>query len=334
MSKNYSQLSLGQRYQIEALQKAGKKQKQIAVILDVHPSTISRELKRNTPRSGLGAKTYWADNAQRRTTLRHQQKLKRTRFTSEHKQFCRDRLRIEKYSPELISAEGKKLFNYFVSGETIYQWIWRCKKSNRGADKPDRSLYKLLRHACRKRKRGNRNDKRGNIPGRVFIEHRPKLVDHRKRLGDVEVDLMIGQKHRSAILVCLDRCTRRLMIRKLKNKESNEVTKTLLTLFSEQQHWLKTMTFDNDTAFTQHLTVAKNLHIKTFFTRPYTSQDKGSVENRIGILRRFLPKSTDLGDITAKQLQHIEDLINNRPMKLFNFKTPNQLFSEKIALIS
>jgi transposase, IS30 family len=334
MSKNYSQLSLGQRYQIEALHKAGKKQKEIAVIIGVHSSTISRELKRNTPRSGMGAKTYWADNAQRRTDLRHHQKRKACWFDAEQKQFCRDRLRTEKYSPELISAEGKKRFHHFVSYETIYLWIWRCKKSNKGADKPDRSLYKDLRHACRKRKRGNRNDKRGNVPGRVFIENRPKLVDHRKRLGDMEVDLMIGQKHRSAILVCLDRCTRKLMIRKLKNKESNEVTKALLAIFSEQQHWIKTMTFDNDTAFTQHLTIAKNLCIKTYFTRPYTSQDKGSVENRIGVLRRFLPKSTDLSKVSTKQLQYIEDLINNRPMKLFNFKTPNQLFSEKIALIS
>jgi IS30 family transposase len=234
----------------------------------------------------------------------------------------------------LISATGKQAMGSFVSHETIYKWIWNCKHSNCRKDKVDEKLYKLLKHGHRKQKRGNRNDKRGNVPGRVFIDNRPQVVAKRKRLGDLEVDLMIGQKHRSAILVCLDRCSRKILLCKLKSKESQEIRTVLINRLEQHKSWLRTMTFDNDSAFMQHKAIAQSLQVNTYFTRPYTSQDKGSVENRIGVVRRFLPKSTDLSLVTAQQLRQIESLINNRPMKLFNFKTPNQVFSEKIALIS
>lgn len=334
MSKKYNHLSLEQRYQIEALIKAGHTQKCIATILGVHPSTISREIRRNTPKSGKGANTYWASNAQRRTSLRHRQKTKVFKFTEQMKVFCHDLLKRQKFSPELISNEGKNHFDDFPCHETIYKWIWVCKKSHCKADYKYRHLYRLLQHGHRRRKRGHRHDKRGNIPARVFIDHRPKIAAKRQRLGDLEVDLMIGQKHRSAILACLDRTSRKIIIRKLESKESKHVMHKIIKTLKGNKPWLKTMTFDNDSAFMQHQKIAKALGVKTYFTHPYTSQDKGSVENRIGIIRRFFPKSTDLSKITNKEIREVENLINNRPLKLFNFKTPNQVFSEKIALIT
>lgn len=334
MSKNYTQLSLEQRYQIDALLKANQTQKNIASIIGVHPSTIHREIKRNTPRGGVGSNNYWADNAQRRTDLRHRLKPKIIVFTKPLKEYCKELLADKKYSPEIISAVGKDAWGKFPSYETIYKWIWSCKQSNRKEDQRYQKLYKLLQHGCRKQKRGNRNERRGNFPGRVFIGNRPSIVERRNRLGDMEVDLMIGKLHQSAILVCLDRASRKVTLRKLRSKESKHVKSTLTRAFAKQTNWLKTMTFDNDSAFMEHLGIGKKLHLKTYFTRPYTSQDKGSVENRIGVVRRFLPKSTDLSLITKQGLQKVEDLINNRPMKLFNFKSPNQIFSEKIALIT
>jgi len=333
MSKNYTQLSREQRYQIEALIESGSSQKSIAEILDVHPSTISRELRRNTPRAGAGALEYRASNAERRTRLRHRDKPKAVLFTKDMKQQCRDWLSNEKFSPELISVTGKQLHEYFVSHETIYKWIWRCKRSNRQEDQKDRKLHLKLKHIPGRRKRGRRNDKRGNIPHRVMIDKRPKIIEKRKRIGDLEVDLMIGIKHRSAILVSMDRTTLMLKLRKLKSKESTEVHKVLTKAYRNEQ-WIKTMTFDNDSAFMQHYKTSRTLGIDTYFTRPYTSQDKGGVENRIGVLRRFLPKKTDLSLVTVAQLKQIENHLNNRPVRKFNYKTPQQLFSEKIALTS
>lgn len=322
-----------QRYQIEALLKAQKKQKEIAEILGVHPSTISRELRRNTPHAGPGSNTYWASNAQRRTGLRHSFKPKTIRFTSEMKEVTRNWLKEDKLSPELISVLGKQRMGDFVSHETIYKWIWYCKKSHRREDAADSKLYLELRHKPRRQKRGNRHDKRGNIPYRVLIDKRPKIVEKRKRLGDVEVDLMIGKRHRSAILVSLDRASLKLKLNKLQSKES-EVIKNTLTRSYKGEKWLKTFTFDNDTAFMEHYNIGKKLNVSTYFTRPYTSQDKGSVENRIGVLRRFLPKSTDLSLVSTARLKQIENKLNNRPIRKFNYKTANQVFSEKIALTS
>lgn len=333
MSKHYKQLSVEQRYQIEALLKKKHKQKEIAAVLGVSPSTISRELGRNTPCRGLEALNYRASNAQRRTDLRHRHKPKAHRFTLPMKQVIRSWLENEKYSPELISVLGKKQYGDFVSHETIYQWIWACKRSHRRQDQLDRKLYLGLRHNPRRQKRGRRHDKRGAIPHRVMIDKRPKIVEKRKRLGDLEVDLMIGSKHRSAILVSLDRSTLKVRLRKLRSKESSEIKSVLIRAYRNEK-WIKTITFDNDSAFMQHHQIGKVLGANTYFTRPYTSQDKGSVENRIGILRRFFPKKSDLSLITAAHLKQVENKLNNRPVRKFNYKTPNQVFSKKIALTS
>lgn len=331
MSKNYTHLSQEQRYQIEALLKAGQNQKTIADLLGVSASTICRELKRNIPQGGTGSFIYRAANAQRRTHLRELAKPKNNSFTYAMKQQCRSWLVNEKYSPELMSVLGKSQDENFVSHETIYKWIWRCKESRRAADRHDTKLYLRLRHNPRRQKRGRNNDKRGNIPHRVMINKRPAIVKKRRRLGDLEVDLMMGKAHRSPILVCIDRASLKVRLRKLRTKQSAEIKK-VLPLIYKNESWIKTITFDNDSAFTEHYYIGQKLNASTYFTRPYTSQDKGSVENRIGVLRRFLPKNTDLSLVSARELQQIENKLNNRPVRKFNYKTPNQVFSEKIAL--
>ena len=332
MSKNYTHLSVEQRYQIEVLIKAGKKQYEIAGILGKSKSCISRELKRSIPLRGKGAFEYHAENAQRKTQLRHKMKPKRKVFDDTMKRFCKDKLINERWSPELISHEGKQEYEHFISHEWIYQWIWKCKHGNRMEDKEEKSLYRYLKHGRRHRKRGNRRDNRGTIPNRVSIEQRPKIVNKRKRIGDIEVDLMIGKNHQSALLVSLDRATLHTQLRLLKSKNSYAVKETLKNLY--KGGWVKTFTFDNDQAFTNHLEIANKYSAKTFFTRPYTSQDKGSVENRIGQIRRFLPKKTDLNQITHQLVFSIQTKINNRPIRKFKYKTANQVFSEKVALIS
>src|SRR5664279_286968 len=334
MLKNYNHLCLEQRYQIEALFKAGRSQKSIAEQIGVHPSTICRELRRNTPMAGVGATQYWATNAQRRTRLRHQEKPKIIKLSQEVKEICRQWLENEKYSPEIISVEGRRLYGSFVSHETLYKWIWRCKHKNVIEDKQDKKLYLKLRHCKRRRRRGNRHDRRGNIPHRVFIEKRAAIVEKRFRLGDLEVDLMLGKRNQGASLVSLDRSCLKVKLQKLESKHSEQIKEKLIRAYQKEQPWLRTITFDNDSAFMLHYKIAKALGVKTYFTRPYTSQDKGSVENRIGVLRRFFPKRIDLSSITTKQIKDVENKLNNRPVRKFNYKTPNQVFSEKIALMT
>ena len=240
-----------------------------------------------------------------------------------------------KLSPELITATWARKRVRGVSHETIYKWIWSNKNGNRKEDKKYKGLYHHLKHGHRRRKRGNYKDSRGLIPNRVSIEKRPKIVDKRKRIGDIEVDLIIGKNHKSGVLVTLDRATLVTTINKIKSKDSKGIKKILLKRFKNKTH-IKTMTFDNDQAFSLHEQLAKELSVKTYFTRPYTSQDKGSIENRNGVIRRFFPKKTDFNKVSNKEIKKVEIKINNRPVRKFGYKTPNEVFliKSRVALIA
>lgn len=335
MTKIYSQLTLEQRYQIEALKNAGHNQTDVAKIVGVHKSTISREYKRNISKRGSGAKVYNAEKAQKKTQIRHLEKEKFISFSLDLKLDCVKMMTEDKLSPELITAIWQRTKNKGVSHETIYKWIWSNKLGNRKEDKKYKRLYLHLKHGRRRRKRGNYKDSRGLIPNRVSIEKRPKIVDKRKRLGDIEVDLIIGKNHKSGVLVTLDRATLVITIDKIKSKDSKHIKKLLLKRLKNKTH-IKTITFDNDKAFSLHEQLAKEMAVKTYFTRPYTSQDKGSIENRNGVIRRFFPKKTDFNKVSHKEVKNVETKINNRPVRKFGYKTPNEVYLIKsgVALIA
>jgi len=334
MSKNYTQLSLVQRYQIQAFVKAGMKQKMIAQEIGVHPSTISRELNRNIAKRGRTSGEYIASNAQRRTDQRHQFKPKLIKFTWIMKEQASQWLSNEKCSPEIISFVGRQTGKSPVSAEWLYQWIWESKHGNKRAEKRYKKIYQHLKHGKRRRRRGARKDDRGIIHHRVPIDKRPKIVNKRIRPGDIEVDFMMGKNHKGATLVMTDRATLHTSLHKLDNRHSEVVSKSIIKRLRELDYPMRTVTFDNDKGFANHMDVANSLNVKTYFTRPYTSQDKGTVENRIGQIRRFFPKKTDLSMVTNDQVKRVESLLNNRPVRKFNYKIPNQVLLEKIALIS
>lgn len=212
--------------------------------------------------------------------------------------------------------------------------IWDRVNGNKAADKPYKRIYQYLKHGKRRRKRGNIKDTRGIIPDRVPIEKRPKIVQKRIRPGDIEVDFMMGKNQKGALLVMTDRATLHTCLQKLQNRRSDLVSKAIIDNLNKMEYPLHTITFDNDKGFANHMEVADALHVKTYFTRPYTSQDKGTVENRIGQVRRFFPKRIDIRCITDCQIKNVEQLLNERPVRKFNYKTPNQVLFEKIALIN
>lgn len=323
MKKKYKQLDKEQRYQIGILLEAGKNKSEIAGLIGVHKATLTRELQRNVVKRGQHAGNYVPRLAQGKTEARHKQKNKSIKFTDELKDQAADWLRNEQLSPELIAVEWNCLNIEGVSLECLYQWIWDCKKSNRREDAPYKNLYRFLRHGRRRFKRGNYKQTRGTIKDRVSIEKRPKIVEKRERLGDIEVDLMMGKDHKSALLVMTERTTLITTLDKLQGKDSNVVQELISKRISRVgSSWIKTMTFDNGKEFAGHKQLANKHGVKTYFTRPYTSQDKGTVENRIGLIRRFLPKKTDLNLVSSKRIREIEKLINNRRVRKFGYISP------------
>ena len=325
-SNGYSQLTKEDRKQIEVLLQTGKSKYEIARLLGRSPSTIGRELNRNVPARGVGARQYSSENAHRRTRVRHQTKNKHSRFDDGMKSVARIWLSRDRWSPEIISAKGREIFGDFVSHEWLYQWIWKCKLGNKREDKQDKELYKYLRHGRRHRKRGNRKDNRGIIPNRVMIDKRPSLINKRRRIGDMEADLIMGKNHQPGLLILNDRKTRISHLEKINSKQAAEVKKKIIQINNRSPLPIRSITFDNDQAFAWHEKVAAELNIKTYFTHPYSSQEKGGVENRIGILRRFFPKQTDFTSVTSNQVKYIEQLLNNRPMRMFNYQSPLQVY--------
>lgn len=312
----YKHLAYEQRYAISQLLKRGRDNiTEIAATIGVHKSTVSREIRRN--RDGRGHHRYNEDLAQRKADKRMKDRPHSIKFTEEMKSAVRRLITEEQYSPEQIhgrlTLEGKPI----VCHETIYQWIWACKK--RG----DREMADNLRHHGRHyAKRGNKNKSRGQIAERVDISQRPAEVAAKKRFGDFEIDTMIGRNHKGAIMTANDRCTSLTLIRKLQGKEATPLAEAAIEALSPLKQRLYTITADNGKEFAAHQDVAKALEISFFFARPYHSWERGANENTNGLARQYIPKGTDFEEVTDEYVQMVQDKLNNRPRKRLGYLTP------------
>jgi len=324
-----SHLTLEQRYTIEVMCKEGYKKSAIAKAINRDKSVVSRELNRNCDkRSGL----YHHDLAQRKYDKRQQAKPKHIRFTPSVQQDV-DALLKEDYSPEQIVGTLKEQGKSTVSTERIYQHIWADKKKKG-------ELHLHLRNQGRRyRKRGNKKDNRGIIKDRVGIDQRPKIVEERKRFGDLEVDLIIGKNHNQAMLTINDRASGMLKIRKVASKEAKVVSKAIVEELTDWIPYIKTITADNGKEFADHKYVSEQLGLDYYFARPYHSWERGSNENLNGLVRQYFKKGSDFNPVTQDQVKAIENKLNNRPRKRFNYENPifvmeKLLFNQEVAFMT
>jgi IS30 family transposase len=167
--------------------------------------------------------------------------------------------------------------------------------------------------------------------GRNGIENRPKEVDLKERLGDFEIDLVIGKDHKRALITANDRATGVVRISIIDNKDSEIVKNEVIKMLSEFKPILKTITSDNGKEFSQHQAIAKELDIGYYFARPYHSWERGANENLNGLIRQYFQKGSSFENITNEQVQKVENKLNNRPRKRFGFKTPNQVYLQKLS---
>ena len=312
-------LTQEQRYEIYGYLSAGFTKTQIAGMLGVHKSTITREIQRN----GHGwTKQYYPIEAQRRAERRWGQRKWLRKHDKSMKQRVEYYLRELQYSPEQIVGYCRRKGLPIVSHETIYQWIWRDKRY--GGD-----LYTFLRHRGRKyRKRGATNNSRRHIPDAIDISLRPDIVDERCRFGDFEVDTIVGKNGSQHILTIVERKTGLLMMRKLK-KPNAIVTEEMMVnalKFLGNKKLVKTITADNGLQFARHVNIAKRLNADFFFARPYHSWERGTNENTNGLIRQYIPKSSDFDLLQEEEIRRIEEKINKRPRKKLNFASPYEAF--------
>lgn len=309
---SYKQLIRGQRYQIEALLKTGHNQTEIATTLGVHKSSISRELKRNR-----GLRGYRPKQAQRFSDNRRQEKVQ-TRIAPETWNWVKRLLR-EDWSPEQISnwLAIEKISH--ISHEWIYSYVYLEKR--RGGN-----LHNHLRCQKVRRKRYGSHDRRGQLKNRISIEQRPKIVEQRSRIGDWEVDTVIGKLGGSVLVTLAERKSRLSIIALAPDKTAQSVKDAILAALRSIAERVFTLTYDNGKEFAHHVEIAKTLDAQGFFAHPYHSWERGLNENFNGLIRQYLPKKTDFQSLTQKDIQSIMDKLNNRPRKCLGFKTPNQVF--------
>jgi IS30 family transposase len=317
--KYYYQLTMVQRYQIEALIKEGVSKSCIAKSMSVHRSTIYREIKRNSIDG-----EYKAEYAQIATRLRYQKKKKNLRFTKEHKKYILTHLK-EGWSPEQISGRMELDGLSRLSHETIYRFIY--KEIRKG-----KKLGEYLRHKNRKYKsRKGIYEYRGKISRAKPICQRPAAVENKERIGDFEADTIIGKNHKEAIVTLVDRHSKFTLMQKVVSKEAFDVSRAILKLLKPLQGIVKTITSDNGKEFAYHQEIERKLNAFFYFAEPYKSWQRGLNEHTNGLIREYIPKKTDFSNVSNRDIVTIQDRLNHRPRKVLGYKTPYEVFFGKIA---
>ena len=319
---SYLHLTTGDRKVIFYLKMVGKSQAEIGATLGRHPSTISRELKRN---SGYGGQ-YLPDVAGTKAKARERARIHRPK-TGDDKLMAHVAERLARRgSPEQIAGRlaeigSADLPDIRISHQTIYRWIW--------ADPRRAERFRpFLRVAHRKRRKPyGKPSQRGQIPNRVSIEQRPAEVADRKRLGDWEADTVVGKGRSAYVATCVDRASRYTVARKLRAPTAQAMNAALHDAMRRLPKELRrTLTVDNGREFTWHERLGQLLTLQVYFAHPYHAWERGTNENLNGLLRQYLPKGMDITQLTNWELESYIRQLNERPRKCLNYRTPAEVF--------
>jgi transposase, IS30 family len=287
-------------------------------------SSISRELKRN---ADAAYPVYLPDTAQARMGQRRQ--AAKIRFsTVSPATIGQIKTRLGQYhSPEQIAGRLRQEGFALVSHETIYPMIY--------ANHEGLGRFKLyLRQKQKQRRRKGVKQKRGGIPGRVGIEQRPAEADQKTVIGHWESDTVIGVNHTGVVVTHVDKASKYLLAGLAKNKTVQQINQVTIRLFEGvKTAFRQTMTFDNGREFCGHQELASELGLNTFFANPYHSWERGLNEHTNGLIRQFFPKGTNFKIVKPEAFQKVVDLINHRPRKSLDYRTPSEvLFSSTSKL--
>jgi IS30 family transposase len=323
MGRSYDQLSLEERCAIARLREGGQSIGQIAAALDRSPSSVSRELRRNTG-SGPRAEAYRPAYAQQQTRARRWSGSRLQRDAALRDQVLG--LLAKGWSPEQVVGRLRRQEGRSVIGvETIYRFIYaQMKRTNDGA----------WRHYLPRAKyRRGRRAKKGGSPAlhikqRVSIDERPETVADRKEAGHWEADFMLFARYGQSVLVLHERTSRLTLFLKTDTRKAEPTAELLRRLLGPLPQALRlTLTFDNGTEFAEHHSLnPAPLGLATYFCDPHSPWQKGGVENAIGRFRRILPRRTDLDLVDPDQLQGAVRAFNHVPRQCLDFKTPAEVF--------
>jgi IS30 family transposase len=321
----YRRINYEERIKIELLLSQKKSLTEIGKIINRPKCTILREVKRNSGHA------YKAEAANINATYGNKNKHRGNKIQSNPLLAYYIHMRLkQRWSPQQISnrlqkvqAKNKRMQ---VSHESIYTYIYLKSKGQLRKE-----LISYLRQEKRARKRPESRPKGSKIPDRVGIEQRPAEVADRIIPGHWESDLIVGKDNKSAIGTMVERTTRFVIMVKLKDKSTLEVRKAFaLELNLLPEYMRKTITHDNGLEMASHKLFTKDTCMMVYFANPYSPWERGTNENTNMLIRDFFPKGTDFNLIPSGKIKNVQELLNNRPRKILDWSTPNEVFNEMI----
>ena len=294
----------------------------IAALIGCHQSAISRERSRNSV-DGI----YDAELAHHHAmSVRSEAMKKPSKTRQKMRDLIHEKVAMHEWSLDQICERCKNKNIPMVCQSRIYELIHEDRAAGG-------KIYKSLRHGGKKpvKRSDGQTAGRGLIPGRVDISERPAIVEEKTRVGDLEIDTIIGAGKKSALLTIVDRVTYLTKIVLLENLEAKTVSKALVKCLRPYSSMVQTITSDNGKEFAYHLQVSEQLRSDYYFCRPYHSWERGVNEHTNKLIRQYYPKGSDFGCTTAKEVQIVEDKLNNRPRKKLRYQTPNEVVDELLS---
>jgi IS30 family transposase len=289
----------------------------IAKYMERSPSTISREIKRGITING----TYFAESTEREIRKRKlNDKRKRKMNNPITFNYVLEKLK-NKQSPHIIQNDIKRDLNINIGKDAIYEYIYRFHTD-------------WMKYLTRKKKYKYRHKKDNGIKNMIIknnILERNKEANLRLEFGHFEADTIFSCRgSKSALLVVVDRMTRKTKIKKLERKSASLTSSSIVFALKNEYNitQIHSITYNNGIEFAKHITVNKKLRCSSYFCNAYYSWEKGTVENINGLIRRFFPKGTNFDNVSDIEIQYVEDWINNRSMKILGWKSPNEMYNE------
>jgi len=318
--RKYQRMTLAVRCHISVLLQEGYSISEIAIRLGYHKSSISREIKRNSVRE-----KYEAERAERRYQFRRQKQGRKVFIQGSAFNLIKNRMKAG-WSPEQICGRLKVEGHSFCCYQTIYNFIWKHKRN--------KTKYNLSKYLRRYNKTGfsryQRKKLRYHNPYNLSISERPSYINNRSRIGDWERDCMYISE-RNQLVVLTERKSRLTMLKYIGKPTKEAMIKITRDIFKNLNHKAHSITQDNGSEFSG----LPQEEFQRYRCDPLRPDQRGSVENSIGLLRQYLKLGTKKEEINDTMLNTIQDLINNRPRKVLNYKTALEVFlGQSVALVS
>lgn len=309
----YKQLTSEQRYTISVLLQKKMSRTFIAQVINVSTSTVSREITRNSNVKGVYDPRQAELKKCRRKSKNPGNRSISLMLRAEVFQLIRD----EQWSPEQVSGR-LSLMGQKVCKSTIYNWI------NSTSPHYKYNIRKCLRHKGKKYKKSVEG-KATPIRNRVSIDERPN-EGFGESVGDLEMDTIVGKDGKGAIVTLVDKYSSLLLMRKLDTgKKAAPLAQAVIDIVKEAKIKVRSITTDNGTEFAEHEAISKGLGCNVYFAHPYSSWEKGAIENANGLIRQYIPKKENFDNYTYSEIRTIQDKLNARPRKKIDFLTPTEV---------